>query len=187
MLFFGDCRVIRLSTHISLTPYFVLEKQEKRKRENDECSSLNKTLELRLWVVPKWQFWTETRKREEGVIYFFLQPPASACRYVKKAVMISHDNLHRKLKGVLNDVCQCRWRFSLRSERRGSRLYSGHGPVISQGSGDGRFARIWAENLVREHEPQIGRARAKRSETSAFCSHFRLCVFIGSRLVFGVV
>lgn len=44
--------------------------------------------------------------------------------------MISHYDLHRKLKGVLNDVCQCRWRFW--RERRSSRLYSGRGPVISR-------------------------------------------------------
>lgn len=57
MFVFGDCRVIRLSPHISLTSYFVLEKQEKKKKKargkNDVCSSLNKTVELRLWVVPK--------------------------------------------------------------------------------------------------------------------------------------
>lgn len=128
MCFFGDCRVIRLSPHISLTSYFALEKQrvggKKRSsggRGDDECSSLNKTRRVETVGGPKVTILNGNEGEGKGGGVSFLKPPASACRYVK-AVMISHYDLHRKLKGVLNDVCQCRWRF-LEGEKKLAALF----------------------------------------------------------------
>lgn len=66
--------------------------------------------------------------------FIFFSEAARICVSIcKKAVMISHYDLHRKLKGVLNDVCQCRcmavfffFFFSAaREEARGSILVTG--------------------------------------------------------------
>lgn len=130
MCFFGDCRVIRLSPHISLTSYFVLEKQREKRASgggNDECSSLNKTLRVETVGGPKVTILNGNEgEGKRGIFFLFFSEAARICMSICKSGDDIPLRFTQKIKGRFERCVPVSLAvFGGREEARGSILVTG--------------------------------------------------------------